>query len=430
MGKPTDFVVRQGSQLLLNGETFRFAGPNIYWLGLDENVDGVNWPTPFRVSDALDTARIMGATVIRSHTLGVSHGCSEAIMPALGQYNEEALRRVDYAIKETGERGMRLIIPLVCNWQYYHGGRSTFTGWRGLENADDFYTHAEVISDFKDYITFLLNRVNTYTGIAYKDDPVIMAWETGNELNAAPASWVQEICRHIKETDTHHLIAHGKQFGVDAGKLEIPELDIMDVHYYPADAVALQRDAGEVESAGKVFIAGEFGWPEGDLHSFLRTAEETPSVAGTMFWSLFGHHDASGYVQHYDGFSLHYPGTGISSSDAMLRRQMLREHAFVMSGGALTEEPAPASVPVITCVREGEITFRGVAGAAHYTLERSVEGPEGSWSIVYDRRASDYNGPWTDPGRVKSLQTCYRVKAVSMSGLEGEYSKVRVSEPF
>lgn len=429
MGTHTDFVVRQGCQLLLNGEPFRFAGPNIYWLGLDENVDGVNWPTPFRVTNALDTAQAMGASVIRSHTLGVSHGCAEAIMPALGEYNEEALRRTDYAIKETGERGMRLIIPLVCNWQYYHGGRATFTGWRGYTNADEFYRSAEVIQDFKDYISFLLNRVNTYTGIAYKADPVIMAWEIGNELNHAPASWVQEICRYIKDIDSHHLVAHGKQFGVDSDKLEIAELDIMDVHYYPADAAALKQDAEEVSRAGKVFIAGEFGWPAGDLGAFLQSAEDTQAVSGTLFWSLFGHHDASGYVQHYDGFSVHYPGTG-GNREIMERIRQLREHAYAMSSAELPLETAPASVPVITCIREGEITFRGVAGAAYYTLEKSVDGPEGTWSIVYDRQACSPNGPWIDPGRVKTLQTCYRVKAVSLSGLEGDYSETKISEPF
>ncbi len=50
---------------------FSFTSPDIYWLGLDENVGGVNYPTPFRVTDALTTAVGMGATVIRSHTLGV-----------------------------------------------------------------------------------------------------------------------------------------------------------------------------------------------------------------------------------------------------------------------------------------------------------------------------------------------------------------------
>src|SRR6478752_752816 len=34
------FVQRDGTHLTLNGKPFRFAGPNLYWLGLDENVGG------------------------------------------------------------------------------------------------------------------------------------------------------------------------------------------------------------------------------------------------------------------------------------------------------------------------------------------------------------------------------------------------------
>lgn len=42
-----------------------------------------------------------------------------------------------------------------------------------------FYTDARVIDSFKQYIKALLNHVNRYTGIALKDDPAIMGWETG-----------------------------------------------------------------------------------------------------------------------------------------------------------------------------------------------------------------------------------------------------------
>lgn len=31
-------VVREGSKLYLNGEPWKAVGPNVYWLGLDENV--------------------------------------------------------------------------------------------------------------------------------------------------------------------------------------------------------------------------------------------------------------------------------------------------------------------------------------------------------------------------------------------------------
>ncbi|TYP74723.1 cellulase family glycosylhydrolase [Paenibacillus methanolicus] len=423
-----EFVVREGARLMLGGQPFRFAGPNIYWLGLDENVDGVDWPSTFRVMNALDTAVEMGATIVRSHTLGASHGCEKALMPSLGETNEEAFRRVDFAIKEAGQRGLKLIIPFVCNWHYYHGGRRTFTLWRGLDDQNLFYTDEGVIADFEAYIELLLNRVNSYTGIAYKDDPTIMAWELGNELNDAPPAWAERICKHVKAIDANHLVAHGKQFQLDADKLAIEALDILDVHYYPADAEELRQDAEAVQAAGKVYIAGEFGWPNCDLVAFLREAESNEAVSGTLFWSLFGHHDRGGYVQHFDGFAVHYPGTGVNE-DHRMRVSALREHAFAMSGREVKEEAVPGK-PVIVDAECGRIAFRGVVGAASYTVEKSLTGENGSWQIVYDDRPADHAMPWVDPTRVQSAQAYYRIKAANGSNVEGAYSDVFHSVPF
>ena len=87
------FVTRHKSQLLVDSLPFTFAGPNVYWLGLDENepVNGssVAYPTHFRVDDVFATAAEMGALVMRAHTLGVSTGNSLSFEPSLDVFNEE-----------------------------------------------------------------------------------------------------------------------------------------------------------------------------------------------------------------------------------------------------------------------------------------------------------------------------------------------------
>ncbi len=91
----TGFVSRVGSSLQVNGHPFRFVGANIYWLGLDENVGGVHYPTKFRITDALETAAGMGWRYVRAHTLGVSTGNPLSFEPSLSVFNDSALDAAD-----------------------------------------------------------------------------------------------------------------------------------------------------------------------------------------------------------------------------------------------------------------------------------------------------------------------------------------------
>ena len=333
-----DFIRRSGNQLLLNGQPFRFAGTNIYWLGLDESSGTLDYPSAFRVSDALATAKEMGVTVVRAHTLGISTGCSQCIMPSAGVYNEAALVKVDYAIKQAGSLGLRLLIPLTDNYHYYHGGKHNFTDWRGV-GEDAFYTDPNVIADFQSYIKHMLNRVNTLTGVAYKDDPTIMGWETGNEL-ISPASWTATIADFIKSQDRNHLVVDGK-YWVDRGSLLTPSVDIHSDHLYPMDINRLTSDANDTSKANKVFIVGEYDWNNQQggppLTDFLTSVVNNP-VAGTFFWFLLSHDDTHGYLAQRDGFGLQYPGP---TPDWRNRAQLLRNHAYAIRGQAVPPPGLP-----------------------------------------------------------------------------------------
>ena len=58
LGLPiTTFVTRSGASLLDGGSgvPLRFGFCNAYWLGLDENENGIHNPTHYRIDDALTT---------------------------------------------------------------------------------------------------------------------------------------------------------------------------------------------------------------------------------------------------------------------------------------------------------------------------------------------------------------------------------------
>ena len=147
---------------------------------------------------------------------------------------------MDYAIFRAGELGLRLIVPLTNEWNYCQGGIQDFLGWRGksdLEGVDDncvcnmdqhrqdaFYTDPEVVSDFKEYVSVILNHVNEYTGIAYKDDPTIMAWESGNELYFPTYDWTLNLARYIKEElGSHQLFMDRRQISVTGFNSELED---------------------------------------------------------------------------------------------------------------------------------------------------------------------------------------------------------------
>ncbi|PWI12714.1 hypothetical protein DI272_43325 [Streptomyces sp. Act143] len=414
-GRTADaFVQREGAALTLQGRPFRFAGTNLYWLGLDENVGGVDRPTYFRIDDALKTARTMNASVVRSHTLGTSLGCASCLEPKLGEFNEDAFAPVDYAVARSRAYGLRLIVPLTDQWDYYHGGYSTLARWLGLKDPKDFYTDARAKAAYKEYVRTVLDHVNPYTGLAYKDDPTIMSWELGNELNDMTRSWVDEMGAYVGALAPRQLISAGRQQGVDAAALASPEVDIVDVHYYPSSAGAMAADAARVSDRNKVYLAGEHGSDTLTAADALALADN-PDVTGVLSWSLFGHADDHGYVQHDDGYTLHYPG-----DTAAMRTDVLANAALAKMIAPGRNLPAvPMTAPLITAItkRSGinEISWRGSAGAHTYRVQRSTDGPRGPWATLTTTPVTDNDTPWLD-ATTPQKRAWYRVSALDRAG--------------
>lgn len=431
------FVTRSGTRLTLDGKPFRFAGANIYWLGQDRLDGKLVYPTHFRIDDALDTAQRMGATVVRVETLGESTGNPLSIEPALGVFNEAAFEPRDYAVTQAAKRGIRLIAPLVDNWHYSQGGKHHFTDWRGLSDpkVEDpssagerkFYTDPQVIADFKQYVGHVLNHVNQYTKIAYKDDPTILCWETGDELQYCPGAWTKDISDDLKRLAPHTLVMDGKNQGdgFDGYPWEqLTSVDIESPHYHNED---LAKDAALFASHGKATIVGEFKWNAPvDLASYLAAVENNPDLSGDLYWSLFGHRDDFGFEQHDDNLTLHFPG---DTPDMKARAALLRAHAYKMRGLPIAS-PAPPAAPLITSVthqgNDNLVAWRGASGAGFYTVDRTTGGPKGDWAAIgYGGKPwpTDNDAPWADRA-APAGPVWYRVRAYNADKVPGPYSPV------
>ena len=416
------FVTKSGDQLMLGGTRFRFGGANQYWLGLDENVGGVNpadpaavdLPTNFRIRDGLTTARMMGSRVVRAHTVGVSVGVPNSFEPTLGHFDKDAFASADYAVAEAGRLGLKLIVPLTDNWDYYHGGKYTFLRWLGVSTAESgaaFFTDPTVRVAFKEYIAEVLTRVNPYTGLRYVDDPTVMAWELGNELNGMTPEWINDISSYISTLAPKQLVAAGAQSGTDAGALASPNVDIIDVHYYPPSATKIATDAAAAKAAGKAYITGEYGSGEA-TETLLDAVAANPDVDGALFWSLFPHADHHGYVQHADGFTVHYPGDTAAMRTAV---SAITRFADVMGACTGCEKPlgdAPLLTSIVKTHGINLLKWRGTAGAWSYRVERAIGR---SWSVI-GTGLTDNDTPWLDPN-TPSRAARYRVAALNDSGV-------------
>lgn len=374
------FVLRQGDKLLLNGEEFRFVGVNAWNLATGTTKEE---PSAYELNDLMKTFNEMGVTVVRFFPCSING--PDTLEPKLGEWNEEEWKQLDYVIKTAAEYRIRLIIPFVDNWSHTSAsGKRAFTEWRGLENENEFYTNEAVIGDFKAFVAHLLERVNTYTGVAYKDDPTLLAWETGNELSPPPA-WTAEIAAYVKSIDANHLLMDGN-YGVSKQRLDDPNIDMVSNHFYGNDNYAARLKTDRDISKGKrPLVIGEFGDTSSNENTNYRTLLREAVANGTtgiMVWAIYGHSDRGGFRQHNDGFQLHYPGDTPQMKESV---ELLREAAFQIRGMAIPQRTVPEAPYLLSANRlDGNrvlLRWKGSMGADGYTVYRSPAA-EGPWEAI------------------------------------------------
>ncbi|WAR55298.1 hypothetical protein PtB15_6B37 [Puccinia triticina] len=176
-----------------------------------------------------------------------------ALMESPGKYNEQIFVGLDRALAEFSKYNISVIMTLNNFW-HWSGGYSQYVSW-ATDNSDipyppswdpalnppygdyskegswggydaktgswngfsgyagRFYNDTSITHItqgwFKDHIKTVINRVNTVTGVTYKDDPTIMTWELSNEPQDPPLSWVAETSAYIKSLAPNHLVTVG-----------------------------------------------------------------------------------------------------------------------------------------------------------------------------------------------------------------------------
>eukprot|EP00210_Caulerpa_lentillifera_P005910 g5650.t1 len=177
----------------------------------------------------LDTMRDSSLTVGRFFGHGIDHS-TLVLQTRPGQYNKKGLFALDLVLAAASKRGLRMVLTLTDNWTEADS-KKQFANWAG-KDADEFYTDPQIKSWFKDHINFMTSRVNSITGIAYRDDPVIFSWNLINEprcechvRGCSPScrdrmqSWIEEMANHLKSMDPNHMVTVGEEgfFSYESG---------------------------------------------------------------------------------------------------------------------------------------------------------------------------------------------------------------------
>ncbi|KAG9460035.1 hypothetical protein H6P81_004543 [Aristolochia fimbriata] len=251
----SSFAKTEGTHFVLNGKPFNFVGFNAYWF-----IYSASDPSSAaQVTTAFQQASKYGMKVAR--TWAFKDGGPGALQVKPGSYNEQVFKGLDFVIAEAKKYGVYLILSLVNNYPDL-GGRRQYVEWAKeegqttLASDDDFYTNTLIKGFYKNHVKTILNRVNTLTGVAYKEDPTIFSWELMNEPHCESdlsgttfQNWAKEMATHVKSIDRNHMLEIGLEgfygpsskqlnpngyiFGTDfITNNQIPDIDFTTIHVY------------------------------------------------------------------------------------------------------------------------------------------------------------------------------------------------------
>jgi mannan endo-1,4-beta-mannosidase len=426
------FVTRHGADLKLDGKRFRFGGTNNYYL---------MYKSRLMVDDVFADAKSAGFTVLRTWgflDIGDQDGANSVAGKADGVYFQywdgtrpayndgaDGLERLDYVLKAAGDAGIKLIVPLTNNWNDF-GGIAQYVRWRGGQFHDDFYTDPVIRGWYKDWISHVLDRTNTLTGVKYKDDPTVMTWELGNEPRCKgsglyPTSpncttqtltaWADEMTRHIKSIDRRHLASVGDEGffcddrasadwtvncgeGVDSIALaKLPAVDVMSYHLYPhhwgKDApwgtAWIERHNREARRIGKPAMLGEFGWVEkadrNPVYQEWTDAARTSGASGWLYWILSGVQDDGSLYPDYDGYTVYCPSPvciTLANAADDIRRGLRSRPPVADHDAAVTA----FETPVTLAPAGNDIAYRTSVRASSIDLDPAVDGQQRSVTVA------------------------------------------------
>ena len=231
------FVRVDQGRLMVRHRPYFFVGANL-WYGANLGSRGAGGDRA-RLLRELDHLRALGVTNLR--ILAGSEGpntapwrVAPALQPSLGVYDDAVVDGLDFLLAAMKERGLTAVVCLTNFW-FWSGGMAQYLAWMGEDAipipyplavggdwttfarfAARFYESSDATAAFRRHVAFVVGRTNRYTGIPYREDSTILAWELANEPRGgqdprALGRWIHETAAFLKSLDGRHLVTTGSE---------------------------------------------------------------------------------------------------------------------------------------------------------------------------------------------------------------------------
>lgn len=154
---------------------------------------GINYTVPFahayRAAKKLNMShkKAIDSDVYHFARLGLDayrvHVWDTEISDTVGNLlDNDHLQLFDYMLKKMKDRGMKFILTPIAFWgNGYPEPEQKTPGFSRKYGKADCLTNEDAIRAQEKYLFQFLSHINPHTGVAYKDDPDIIAFEVSNE---------------------------------------------------------------------------------------------------------------------------------------------------------------------------------------------------------------------------------------------------------
>jgi len=330
------FVKVKGQHFELAGKPYFYLGTN-FWYGMNLGSKGAGGDRE-RLLRELNQLKLIGVKNLR--IMAGSEGPDSepyrmvpSMQPAPGIYNPDILEGLDFLLVEMKKRGMKGVLCLNNFWNW-SGGMSQYIAWSGAKKTipyppphpggtwlvyqlfvEKFYQNEKAKELFNNHLRFIINRENSISKIAYKNDSTIMSWELANEPRGITKTkyfrnWIHETAALIKSIDPNHLVTVGSEGSTSSNFAgtdlildhQSPFVDYATIHlwvqnwgiYDPEDVEGtfsrsityakkyLEKHEQQAITLGKPLVLEEFGISrDGNNHQ-----AETPVIVRDQYYKI------------------------------------------------------------------------------------------------------------------------------------------------